>query len=43
MLEILKVKTKSNKELSDSIQNTIIHLKNPLKIYLKDQTIQESL
>lgn len=43
MLEILKVKTKSNKELSDSIQSTIIHLKNPLKIHLKDQTIQESL
>lgn len=43
ILEILKVKTKNNKELSDSIQNTIIHLKNPLKIYLKDATLQECL
>ena len=43
LLEILKVKAKSNHELAGSVQETIIHLKNPLKIYLKDSTLQECM
>lgn len=43
LLEILKVKAKGHRELMESVQETIIHLKNPMKIYFKDSTIQESL
>ena len=31
VLQVLKVKAKGNQQLTDSIQSTIIHLKNPLR------------
>lgn len=37
------MKTKGSKDLSESIQNTIIHLKNPLKIKLKQETLESGL
>ena len=42
-LEILKLKAKSHQELVDSVQETIIHMKNPMKIYIRDETLQECL
>lgn len=43
ILEVLKMKAKANKDLAQSIQKTIIHLKNPLKIKLKQQTLESGL